>query len=169
MATTQAAPEQRFVIDHVPWDEYETLLALWEGRDIRMTYDRRTLELIYPSYEHGRSGHILARLIEVYTLERDMEILGAGNTTFRRRLKERGLEPDECYWLRNEPRMRGKLALDLNVDPPPDLAVEIEVTNSALDRMEICAELGFPEVWRFDGDAIHVHQLQADETYTEVN
>ncbi|MEO6809776.1 MAG: Uma2 family endonuclease [Isosphaeraceae bacterium] len=169
MATAQATTEQRFLINHVSWDEYETLLALWGDRNVRMTYDQGTLELMSPSYEHGRSEHVLARLIEAYTLERDLEILGAGNTTFRRRLKERGLEPDECYWLRNEPWMRGKSELDLNVDPPPDLAIEIEVTRSALDRMGIYAKLGFPEVWRFDGQSIHVHQLQADGTYAEVS
>ncbi|MBX6312352.1 MAG: Uma2 family endonuclease [Isosphaeraceae bacterium] len=168
MATAQAKTEPRFLIDHVSWEEYETLLELWSDRNIRMTYDRGVLELISPSYEHGRHQHILARLVEVYCLERDLDILGAGNTTFRRRIKERGLEPDECYWLRNEPLMRGKEDLDLDVDPPPDLAIEVEVTKSALDRMDIYAELSFPEIWRFDGRLVHVHQLQPDGTYAEI-
>jgi Uma2 family endonuclease len=165
MATTQAADGERLVLYRVPWEEYETLLKLWGDRRLRMTYDRGTLEIMYPSLEHGGFQHILARLIEMYCYERDLDIKGAGSVTFRRRLKDRGLEPDECYWLRNEPAMRGKREFDFETDPPPDLALEIEVTSSALDKMDIYAKLGFPEVWRYDGTNLHVHQLQADETY----
>jgi Uma2 family endonuclease len=75
------------------------------------------------------------------------------------------LEPDECYYLAHEQEMRGKDELDLSVDPPPDLVVEVEVSRSALDRLAIYASMGVPEVWRCDGHLLIVHALQGDGTY----
>ncbi|MBV8076797.1 MAG: Uma2 family endonuclease, partial [Planctomycetaceae bacterium] len=76
-------------------------------------------------------------------------------------------KPDECYYLTNAERVVGR-RIDLSVDPPPDLAIEVEISRSALDRIGIYAALGVPEVWRFDGEALRVEQLQADGTYREV-
>src|SRR5262249_51717146 len=72
---------------------------------------------------------------------------------------------DECYWVQNEPRMRGKKEFDPNTDTPPDLAVEVDITRSSLDRMAIYAALGIPEVWRFDGESFSIHQLGSGGKY----
>ena len=87
--------------------------------------------------------------------------------TFKRLKHERGLEPDECYWIQNEPHVRGKDKIDLRKDPPPDLVLEIEVSRGAVNRLGIFAVLRVPEVWRFDGKTIHVHLLGPDGRYTE--
>ena len=99
------------------------------------------------------------------TEELDIPIRSGGSTTFKSQILKKGLEPDECYWIANEHLVRGRLDLDLEVDPPPDLAVEVEITRSVLNRMGIYASLRVPEVWRSDGDQIIVEQLQADGTY----
>jgi Uma2 family endonuclease len=89
-------------------------------------------------------------------------------TTFRRRQKERGLEPDDCYWIASEPLVRGKEEIDLKVDPPPDLAIEVDITSSSLNRMSIYASLNVPEVWRYNGKVLTFNALQADGSYAVV-
>jgi Uma2 family endonuclease len=88
--------------------------------------------------------------------------------TFRRKRKQRGLEPDECYWIANEPAVRGKYKFDFRVDPPPDLVVEVDVTSSSLDRMSIYAVLGVPEVWRFDGRTMTFNELRSNGKYAAI-
>ncbi len=94
--------------------------------------------------------------------ELNVEIQGAGSTTMRRRDLERGLEADEWFYIQNAARLTGLRVLDLRRDPPPDLALEVEGTRSALDRLAIYEALGVREVWRYDGEAIHVHRLRPD-------
>ena len=79
------------------------------------------------------------------------------------------MEPDECYYIQNESKIRGRDEVDLSVDPPPDLAVGIDVTSSSIDRLEIYAALGVPEVWRFDGIRLQVFELGSDGCYVAVN
>ncbi len=87
------------------------------------------------------------------------------STTFRRRVLDKGLEPDECFWIANEPLVRDKDVLDLPQDPPPDLVVEIEVSRSCLPRMPIYAALRMPEVWRIRRGVLSFEVLQPDGTY----
>ena len=82
-----------------------------------------------------------------------------------------GLEPDEGYYIQNEARIRGKMAMDLDVDPPPDLAIEIDITSRWVDREGIYAAIGVPELWRYDGDSLRIFRLGPDGKYeqTEVS
>ena len=162
-------PEQRFVLRDVGWDGYEAMLKLvGDRRSVRITYDRGDLELMSPSLDHEEFGRLLARLIDTVTEELRIPCRGLKSTTWRKQLKDRGLEPDECFYLARFPQVRGKRKIDLSVDPAPDLAIEVEISRSALDRMGIYAALGVSEVWRFDGETLLVEQLQADGTYTTV-
>ena len=86
--------------------------------------------------------------------ECDRNLVSAGNMTFQREDLDRGLEPDDCYWIAHEPQMHNKLTWDPAIDPPPDLVLEIEISRSAQDRMGIYAALRVPEVWRFDGETL---------------
>jgi Uma2 family endonuclease len=154
------------VLRGVGWEGYETLMRLVGDGPVRLTYDRGDLELMSPSLDHEDYKNLLGRIIEAVTEELRIPCRGAGSTTWRKRARERGLEADECYYLANFARVRGKRGhLDLSIDPPPDLAVEVEISRSALDRMGVYAALGVPEVWRFDGEALAVHRLQPDGTY----
>jgi len=105
--------------------------------------------------------------VEALTEELEIDIAGYGSMTFRREDLERGLEPDDCYWIANEPLVRGRLVLDLATDPPPDLALEIEISRSALNRMGIYAKLRVPEVWCWDGVTLRVFLLGPDGQYTQ--
>src|SRR5438093_4119033 len=128
MATVKTkSSEQRFVLYGVSWQEYVRMLrAFSERHGVRLTYDRGTLEFMTLSLEHERWGRFFNLLILALTMELGLPLQGGGSTTFRRRRKERGLEPDECYWSASEPLMRGKTKIDLRHDPPPDVAVEID-------------------------------------------
>jgi Uma2 family endonuclease len=155
------------VLHGVLWPTYRRLLrAFDEDRHLRITYDRGSLELMTLSPLHERLKHLLGLLVMTLAVEVGTEILGFGSMTFKRRRKKRGLEPDECYYIQNEARMRGKDAIDLRSDPPPDLVVEVEVARSALNRLDIYAALGAPEVWRFDGERLQVHLLGEGGVYT---
>jgi len=153
------------LLHNVPWSTYEVLLSDLDLRGTRLTYDRGNLEIMSPSREHERLKTLIGRMIETMTVEWNIPISSGGSTTMKSEMKKRGLEPDECYYVANEPRMRGKDDFDINVDPPPDLVVEVDITRSSLDRMDLYAAFGVPEVWRYDGTTLHVAQLQPDGTY----
>jgi Uma2 family endonuclease len=96
-----------------------------------------------------------------------MDLCSGGATTLKRGLRKMGLEPDECFWIAHEKQMRGKKEWDAASDPPPDLAVEIDITSSSLDRMGIYAALKVPEVWRYDGETLKVLVLGPGGKYKE--
>jgi len=169
MATAHLAEAQRLVLYGIDWKTYLRLVrAFAERPSIRLTYDRGVLEIMSPLLEHDTDGDFLGVLARILTEELNLPIMGGGSTTLRRRRKRRGLEPDRCYWIANESKMRGKRAFDPHVDPPPDLAIEIDVTNSSLDRMDIYAALKVPEVWRLDNQALTFHVLGPDGHYCQV-
>lgn len=158
---------QRFLIHNVPWSGYEAMLAILGDRPIRVTYDRGDLELMSPSIAHEESGRLLGLFVQALAEELGFPCLGLKSATWRRRLEERGLEADESFYLANAERIvaLGK-KVDLNVNPPPDLCIEVEITRSALERMPIYEALGVPEVWRYDGETLRVAALGPDGTYS---
>jgi Uma2 family endonuclease len=158
-------PESRFVIYGLDWKGYETLLDLLGDRGVRMTYDRGSVELMTTSQEHEQFGYLLGRVVDVLTDELDLPCICVARMTWRREILDRGLEADDCFYLTNAPRVRGK-KVDLSIDPPPDLAIEVEISRSAIDRMGIYAALRVPEIWRYDGETLRVELLQPDGTYT---
>ena len=144
------ARSQAVVLFNIDWRTYNVIgRALVDRPALRLTYDRGTLEIMTTSSEHERFKHVLRRLLETWAEERGIAIAGYGSMTFKRRKFLRGLEPDECYWIANEAQMRGRDHIDLRVDPPPDLVLEIDIFHSSLDRMGIYGILGVPEVWRY--------------------
>jgi len=161
-----AGETQRLVLQDVPWQSYVAIGdALPNRPGLRMTYDRGTLEFMTTSPEHEKYKVRLARLLEVLVEECGLRFEPMGNMTMRREELERGLEPDECFWIANEAHMRARLDWDPTHDPPPDLAIEIEISRSALNRMGIYAALRVPEVWRCDGATLRAHLLQPDGSW----
>jgi Uma2 family endonuclease len=161
---------QRLMLYDVDWQTYTRLLRIFAERPaVRLTYDRGVLEIMSPLLEHDGTARFLLRLIVALAEELGLPIRAGGSTTCRRRRLKRGLEPDECFWIANEPQIRSKRRLDLRVDPPPDLAIEVEATRSSLNRLSIYAKLKVPEVWRFDGQDLTFHVLQANGQYDEAD
>ena len=145
MATVPVVGERRYVITDVSWETYEALLKDWKGHSKRMTYDHGSLEFTSPLLAHEHDGSLICQFIWAYTLERRIPRHSGRSMTLRRESEQRGLEPDDCFWIQNESRMRGRTDFDPEQDPPPDLAVEIDITSSSLPRMSIYATPGVPE------------------------
>jgi len=142
---------QHFVMEDASWGLYEKLLRDISDRPIRVTYDDGRMEVMSPLPEHERPRKLIGRMIEMLTFETGTPMASFGSTTFRRKEKAKGLEPDECYYFKNEARVRGRKRLDLKKDPPPELVVEIDIMSRSIPREPIYAALGVPEIWRFDG------------------
>ncbi|MCI0463628.1 MAG: Uma2 family endonuclease [Gemmataceae bacterium] len=161
-----APPGRCLRLSGIDWRMYTRLLRIFaERRDVRLTYDRGELEIMSPRLEHDDDSRFLGRLVTVLTEELGLPLRMGGSTTLRRRLRQRGIEADECFWIANAHRMAGRRRLDLRTDPPPDLAVEVDVSHSSLDRLSIYAALRVPEVWRLEGDTLTFHVLQPDGNY----
>jgi Uma2 family endonuclease len=145
--------ERRFVLHDVAWSTYVALRDALDDTAVRMTYLKGTLELMSPSALHEESKTIIARLVEVWAEEKNVDLRGFGSTTFRREARARGLEPDECYVLG---RREGE-------DSVPHIAIEVVVSAPLVDKLAVYAGLGVPEVWVWN-DAKHgieIHHLGA--------
>ncbi|HKQ70772.1 MAG TPA: Uma2 family endonuclease [Polyangiaceae bacterium] len=151
---TQAVPppapgvDQRLILTGISWRDYRVLRDLLDGPGVRMTYLEGALEIMSPSRLHEDVKTRIARLLEVFALERDIPLYGYGSTTFHSEPKERGLEPDECYVI-GKPQTDGF----------PDLAIEVTVTSGGIDKLEVYRGLGVREVWIWEGGRIRVHTL----------
>lgn len=163
----QLPATQHFLLTDIAWRTYVAFGNLLEGRNLRLTYDRGELEFMTLSPEHERFKHLSVLLLAVLAEELNIDMAGYGSMTFRREDLERGLEPDECYGIAHEARIRGRTQIDLATDPPPDLVVEVEITRNVLDRLPIFAALRVSEVWRWDGTALGILLLQGDGQYAK--
>ena len=161
--------EQRVVLYNVSWDTYERLIEEINNPGTRLLYDEGLLEIMSPRERHDRYKKLIGSLVEVVTEELGMTRRSTGSTTWRRKAKRKGIEADESYYLASAPQVRGKREVDLKSDPPPDLAIEVENTSSAIDQLASYAALGIPEVWRYDGETLTIHVLQKNRNYLEQN
>lgn len=166
MATVLNPPEeatQKVILHNVSWKLYEHLLA--EHEDVcnpRFAYDRGVLEVMVTSFEHEQLNRLIARLFETIAEEMEIEYINSGSTTFKREDLERGFEPDTSFYIQSAERVRGKARIDLTVDPPPDLVIEVDITHPSLNKFPIFAGLGVLEVWRYDGKALTVFKLEGE-------
>jgi Uma2 family endonuclease len=140
--------EQRLILNNVTWEQYETLRAtLDDFPGLRMTYLEGILEIMTPSPEHEFDKKTIARLIEIYALEMDVDLSGYGSTTFRKQAKERGLEPDECYCF-------GQLK------EFPDIALEVVISSGGIDKLDVYQGLQVPEVWFWKNNKFSLYRLR---------
>jgi Uma2 family endonuclease len=161
MGTVLTLPEQRVVLHNVSWETYERLLAEHiDCRSPRFTFDHGELEIVTLSAEHERPSERIADLAKVLADAMDLELDALGSTTFKRQELERGFEPDSCFYVQNFERVRGKDRIDLAVDPPPDLVIEVDITSPSISKLPMFAEFGIPEVWRFDGERLSMLRLR---------
>lgn len=182
------------VLYELNWNDYERLLdarAAAHRRRLKMTYDRGTAEIYSPvlwipdppeddpttaagtamtiGNRHERCKKLLARMLESVALGWRISVVACGNVTLKRPELAQGLEPDECYYIQNANRVTDIRELDLTVDPPPDLAIEIESTRTIVDRWDLFHALGIPEIWCYDGERVRMLVRSDAPNYTEVN
>ena len=153
--------ERRSILQGIRWETYQALASdLSENASQKLAYDQGILEIMTPLPEHEVNKRFLGRIVETTTEVLGLEVCSLGSTTWSREDLHRGIEPDESYYITNESLIRGKLDFDLNIDPAPDLAIEVDITSSSLERLNIYASLGIGEVWRFNGEDLLIYVLQ---------
>jgi Uma2 family endonuclease len=169
MTSTIALPEQRVVLENVSWETYERLLAENRNSGTRFAYDDGTLEIMVVYIGHETPNRTLALIVELVAAGTGRQLRLAGSTTIKRQDLKKGIEPDTWFYLdANAALMRTKKELDAVTDPPPDLAIEIDMTRSSLSRFPIFAPLGITEVWRFNGERVLFYKLDGAQ-YREVD
>lgn len=157
----EVPPGQRLQLRDVSWDEFEQILAeLGEHRATRLAYDNGLLEIAMPLAEHEDAKEIIGDLIKALLEELDTDFRSLGSTTFKQ-TDSRGIEPDQCFYIRNEARIRGKNRIDLTVDPPPDLALEIDLTSRSYPSLY--QALGVPELWQFSQGRMEIKVLRGQQ------
>jgi Uma2 family endonuclease len=159
--------EQKMILHNVSWKTYQNLLADFANQSSpRLTYDRGTLEIMSPLSEHEHLKHILEQIVDTTAEELGIDVKCFGSTTFKREDLERGFESDSCYYIQHESSVSGKSDIDLSIDPPPDLVIEVDITSSSLNKFPIYSKIGVLEIWRHDGKNLTIYKLSG-EAYVE--
>lgn len=162
MSTVPASSEQRVVLRSVRWETYLALTEESESGSGRMTYDQGVLEIMSPGMPHEIAKRLIGRMIETFTLYRGIEIRSSSSTTFKRSELQRGFEADESYYVQHACELRGIGEIDLSIHPPPDLVLEVDMTNSSIPKKALFAAMKIPEVWRYDGASLWMGGLYRD-------
>ena len=157
-STLLGPPAEIIQLSGISWESYETLLEELSDRRLHLTYNRGNLEIMAPSPEHEFRKKLLGRFVETLAEESEVQIYPLGSTTFKRPQLS-GAEPDECFYIDNIDAVRGKKRLDLREDPAPDLVVEIDVTSSSHNRLQVYGDLGVAEVWIYNGESLVIQRL----------
>jgi len=160
--------EERFLLSDISWDFYVSFCEEIGERPLRLSYNHGMLEIMITKAPHEFYRKMLAKLIETMILELGIPVRSGGSMTFQRHDLEKGFEPDESWWITHEAEVRGKEEFDFQRDPPPDLAVEVEISHSLVDRIGIFAALGVRELWRMDAKQLRFCVLREDGTYEDV-
>jgi len=154
----------RLNLAEISWQEYEDLLVeLDEKPHLRLTYDHGDLDIMTLSPEHESYSRLFTHFIQILTEETETDFIALGSTTLRDHLVGSGVEADDCYYIGEFADVAGKKRLDLSQDPPPDLAVEIDITNRSLGKLPIYVLLRVKEVWRFDGSGMHFYLMDGSQ------
>jgi Uma2 family endonuclease len=167
---TKPIAENIVVLNNVSWSTFNCLLEeLDNQRNQRLTYYLGKLEIMSPLGEHENSNRFIDSLIFVIADELNLNLKKFGSLTLKSNLNKQAVEPDSCYYIDNEPRVRHKQDIDLSIDPPPDLVLEIDITSGSLNKLPIYATIKVPEVWRFDGKKLMVFVLNEEtNSYQEL-
>ncbi|MEA2735710.1 MAG: hypothetical protein QOE14_2161 [Humisphaera sp.] len=148
------------VINNATWSLYQRLLKVVGEQNLRLTFDEGVLEIMSPLPEHEKVKKVFARLLETMSMELNIPISSYGSTTFKRKSLQKGLEPDECYYVQNEREMRNRKRIDLKRDPPPDLVLEVDISYHTVDKRRVYAAMGVPELWSYDGGKLECLHLK---------
>ena len=149
----------QLLLRDVDWESFEQLLEeLGDNRGTRLSFSDNTVEIMSPMAAHENDKRIIGRIVETILEEMGVEYASLGSTTFKNEQMTQAVEPDECFYIQNEEKTRGKAKIDLEQDPPPDLAIEIDLTSRT--HFNNYEKLGVPELWRFNGKSLNINFLE---------
>jgi Uma2 family endonuclease len=155
---------------HVSWEEYEELLEqVCEASGLRISYDDGVLHVMTLSTTHENYERFIEKLVTLVSLRLRINIRSFGSATLRKKQRRKGKEPDCCFYVQTAAAIGNRMQLDFAVDPPPDIAVEIDLHHDSRAKFPIYAALGVPELWRFDGYTLTIFHLQDDRYVQQDN
>ena len=161
----QLPPKSSLILYEQTWEDYENLLEIvGEASGLRISFDSGTLEIMTLSTEHENYAQIITRIVDRLSVRQNIEIAFFGSATIKKSRFAKGVEPDACFYVQSIEHIGSKIRLDFSVDPPPDIAVEIDLYHESLDKFPIYAALGVAEIWRYAGDKFEIYKL-IDGTY----
>jgi Uma2 family endonuclease len=155
-------PGQQLLLKGLDWQKFEAILSeLGESRASRLSYSNGVLEIMVPLPEHEKDKEIIGEMVKILLDARNINFEPLGSTTFKNERMNQAVEPDACFYIENYQAVIGKNRLNLEIDPPPDLAIEIDITSRThLDNYRL---LGVPELWRYTQSGLQIHLLQEGE------
>lgn len=163
----QPVGEKRLLFRSLNWQRYRALReTIGRDRHLRFTYLQGTLEVTMPLEIHEFSTRLIEKFIWILVLELGLKIKTMGSTTLSREMLDRSAEPDDAYYIQNQPLVAGR-DIDLDRDPPPDLVVEVDITHTDIDKLVLYAAMGIPEFWRYNGEVWRIYVLNRN-LYKEV-
>jgi Uma2 family endonuclease len=159
--------EQRVVLQGLSWEAYLQILeVLPQSRSSRLTFDDGVLEITVPLETHEFLRCLIECFVRILVELEGLRIKTMGSTTMNYPQLKKGAEPDNAYYIQNQPLVKGRI-VDFSQDPPPDLVVEIDITHTDIAKNQFYASLGVPEFWRFNGKQWRIYQLQ-EQVYVEL-
>lgn len=158
---------QQLLLKDISWQQFETILEeLGESRAARLSYSNGFLEIMVPLPEHEKAKEIIGDLVKILLEELQVDFEPLGSTTFKNEQMTQSVEPDACFYIQNNQAVIGRNRIDLTVDPPPDLAIEIDITSrTQFDNYRL---LGVPELWRYRRKGVQINLLR-EGNYVESN
>lgn len=163
-----AIAEKRMTFYGLSWQAYKQIAnALSESSRARLTYDDGTLEIVMPLELHEFSSILFGRFVYILAVELGLSIKSMGSTTLDRKDLLKGVEPDQAFYIQNQPLVKGR-DVDIYKDPAPDLVIEVDITHTDIRKVSLYANLGVPELWQYNGQVWKIYQLQNTGQYQEV-
>ncbi|WP_445636064.1 Putative restriction endonuclease domain-containing protein [Nostoc sp. DSM 114161] len=160
MVSTAKFAETRNVLQNISWQTFKAMLAdMGCGRNTRLAYDNGIVEIMTPLMPHENSNRLIEGFVLVLCEEFGLEVKSTGSLTLTRDDLEQGAEPDSSYYIQNEVLVRNKENIDLNIDPPPDLVLEVEYSRAKINKLIIYASMGVPEFWQYNGTVLRIYTL----------
>jgi len=158
-------PGEVRVFHNVSWEEYEHLHDQLppDSKMVRISYDEETMELMSTSALHENYANFINRMVGFLSLRLRIDIRFFGSATIKKSRKQKGLEPDACFYVQTVPQLGNRIKLDFAVDPPPDVALEVDIYHGCIPKLPIYAGLGISEVWRYDGRSVTIYRLEQDQ------
>lgn len=161
LESKEIVKEKYIVLPNISWSTYESLLNdLADKAAARLTYDQGKLEIMAPLPEHEWINRNTALIVDVIAEELNINIQRLGSTTFKSQTLTRGFEPDSCFYIQHQIAIQGKKHIDLTIDPPPDLVIEIDITSSSTDKLPFYHSLGVPEIWLHNGQKLTIYKIE---------
>lgn len=156
-------PEATLILHGMNWQTYEDILEMvGEAPPLRISYNEGVIQIMSISFEHEFCSACIEQLLGLVRIILRIKILSFGRATLKSQAKLKGAEPDACYYVQSAAALGNRFRLSLETDPPPDIVVEVDIKHESKAKFAIYAALGVSELWRYDGKAMTLYQLQAD-------